>query len=73
MYEVRESKERRTLFIVGYILCGMLFMGLGVLGFLSDVDDVLWGIIFIAIGCLTIMFSIPIIQCKRVNHPPLKL
>ncbi len=70
MYEVRESKERRILFIIGYVLCGLMFMGIGILGLLSNADDVLWGIIFIALGGLTIMFSIPIIQCKRIEVYP---
>ena len=70
MYEVRESKERRIMFVIGYVLCGILFMGLGILGLLSDTDDVLWGIIFIALGAITIMFSVPIIQCKRMEVYP---
>lgn len=70
MYEVRESKERRIMLITGYILCGLIFMGIGILGLLSNSDDVLWGIIFVAVGALTIMFSIPIIQCKRMEVYP---
>lgn len=70
MYEVRESKERRMFFIIGYVLCGLMFLGLGILGLHSNADDVFWGIIFIAVGAITIMFSIPIIQCKRIEVYP---
>lgn len=70
MYEVRESKERRIMFVIGYVLCGLIFMGIGILGLLGSSDDVLWGIIFVAVGALTIMFSIPIIQCKRMEVYP---
>ena len=58
------------MFVIGYVLCGLIFMGIGILGLLGSSDDVLWGIIFVAVGATTIMFSIPIIQCKRLEVYP---